>query len=115
MIYAIRVSPVSPSQPPNGPGGAGGGDSPSPQSNPIPEDSEEVDFKHVLSEAAVVGVEVLHDEKGPGARAAKPMPSPPTMTPAQKEIHDLTHMPPHPGCSICRPTRTTNVAPQDIS
>ena len=72
--------------------------------------SEEVDMKHVANDTPLVGVEgVLHDDKGPGAREAVPMPSPPAMTPAQKAKHDLTHLPPHPGCEICRSTRAPNL------
>ena len=32
------------------------------------------------------------------------------MAPAQKAKHDITHMPPYPGCATCRSTRTPTTA-----
>ena len=42
----------------------------------------------------IVGVErVIMDANGQGALPADPVPSPRPMTPGQKAIHDLTHLP----------------------
>ena len=38
------------------------------------------------------------------------MKAPPSMSSTEKAKHDLTHMPPHPGCSICRANRAPNLA-----
>ena len=80
-------APVRPHNPPKPPGSTGGGADADPRS--IPEESkqeeEEVNMKHAIEDASLVGVEgVLFDEKGPGARQAKPLPSPPTMTPCRE-------------------------------
>ena len=63
------------------------------------QDEEEVNLKEALVDQPLVGVEqLLPDEKhGPTAR---PMRSPKPMTLEEKEAHDLTHQPPHPGCQI---------------
>ena len=55
------------------------------------EDEEEVDYKLALHDDPIVGTDlVIHGEHGPGALTATPLNSPPTMTKAQKEKHDLT-------------------------
>ena len=58
----------------------------------------------------IVGVDrvVYDDTTGPGALAAKPLSSPKSMTALQKAIHDLTHLPYHPGCEICVSCRRPN-------
>ena len=68
-----------------------------------------VDLKDALFDDPIIGVEhVLLDENGLGARRANPLASPKPMSPAEKAVHDLTHLPFHPGCPICRATRTPN-------
>ena len=64
---------------------------------------EEVDSKMAVLGEPIIGVErVVYDEEtGPGALPAKALDSPKPMTAAQRSIHDLTHMPYHPGCEIC--------------
>ena len=58
----------------------------------------------------IVGVDrvVYDDTTGPGALAAKPLSSPKSMTALQRAIHDLTHLPYHPGCEICVSCRRPN-------
>ena len=71
---------------------------------------EEVDSKNAVLGEPIVGVErVVYDEEtGPGALPAKALDSPKPMTAVQRSIHDLTHMPYHPGCEICVSTRRPN-------
>ena len=58
----------------------------------------------------IIGVErvVYDDETGPGALPARALVSPKAMTSIQRAIHDLTHLPYHPGCEICVSTRRPN-------
>ena len=68
---------------------------------------DEVDLREALVDDPIVGIEtVVFDEHGPGALEARPLRTPPAMTPAEKEKHDLTPQPPHPGCPICASSRT---------
>ena len=90
----LRHSPVKPpTNPPSQPGGDG-------TATTQDMDDETVDFKHVLRGQG----SSQQDDHEP-----VPVKSPRTMTAAQKEKHDLTHMPPDLGCSICRSTRTPNL------
>ena len=69
-----------------------------------------VDSKHAVMDDPIVGHSgILLDENGPAARQATPLASPPTMTPLEKEIHDLTHLPFDPACPICMATRSPNL------
>ena len=73
------------------------------------EGEEEVNLKEALFSDPIVGVErVTLTEHGAGAIEARPLPTPPTMTAAEKAKHDLTHLPFHPGCPICASTRRPN-------
>ena len=73
------------------------------------EEEPEVDLKDALLDDPIVGVEaVTWDEHGAGARQARPLPTPKAMSKAQKEIHDLTHLPFDEGCEICQATRGLN-------
>ena len=73
------------------------------------EEEEAVDLKDALFSDPIVGTEqVLQDEHGPGAIAARLLPSPPSFTPAQWARHCLTHLPFHPGCPICVACRRPN-------
>ena len=56
-----------------------------------------VDTKHADMDKPIVGHEIVVPD---GDRAFTPIPStsPKTMMPAEKTIHDLTHLPYHPGC-----------------
>ena len=104
----LSNAPVSP-LPSTSEGGGGGGEASLTMTHPTAR-SEQVNFKEALMDDPIVGVEtVQHDEKYSTAIPAQPIRSPPEMTPAEKERHDLTHQPPHPGCVICRSTRTPNV------
>ena len=108
MLHSAPVSPPLQPLPLEATRGGGGAD----QAPAAGEEAgvEEVNMKHVVKDAQPIGVEgVLHDSRGPGALQAVPMPSPPTMSPAEKAKHDLTHLPPHPGCAICRSTRAPNL------
>ena len=103
MIHYPASPP--PTTPDDSGGGGGGADVPGSDLH-----DEDVDLSLALPNDPIVGVEhVLRDEQGPGAREARPLPSPPSMTPAQKAKHDLTHLPPHLGCAICRSTRSPNL------
>jgi hypothetical protein len=71
---------------------------------------EDVNPKHALLSDPIVGMDKItwDDGKGPGAITAKPLPSPKSMTDAQRRIHDLTHLPYEPGCPICVSCRRPN-------
>lgn len=73
-------------------------------------DDDEADPKMAMVGEPIVGLErVVYDEStGPGALAARPLPSPKSMSAAAKTIHDLTHLPYDPGCEICVYTRRPN-------
>ena len=68
-------------------------------------EEEDVNFKEAIMDTPIVGVE-QGEIQGPTAR---PIKSPKPMTQAEKEVHDLTHQPPHSGCSICASNRTPNL------
>ena len=72
------------------------------------EEEEIVDLDSALMHEPIVGVE-QKEKDGHDKHSTIPLPSPPTMTPAQREKHNLTHLPPHPGCPICRASRTPKV------
>ena len=75
----------------------------------VPDDPEEVNLKDALLSDPIVGLEkTILDEHGPGAREPSPLPSPRSMTAAQKAIHDLTHLPYDPACPICLCTHGPN-------
>jgi hypothetical protein len=69
-----------------------------------------VNPKHAMLSEPIVGMDKVTwvDGKGPGALAAKPLPSPKPMSDAQRRIHDLTHLPYEPGCPICVSCRRPN-------
>ena len=71
---------------------------------------EEVNPKHAMLSDPIVGMEKVtwEDGRGPGAIAARPLPSPKPMSDAQRRIHDLTHLPYDPGCPICVSCRRPN-------
>ena len=74
-----------------------------------PEDDVDVDLKQALFNDPIVGEgQTLLDENGPGAIQPKPLATPPSMTPLERAIHNLTHLPYHPGCPICVSTRRPN-------
>ena len=57
----------------------------------------------------IVGEEhVTLDGHGPGAIGIEPIKAPLDMTPAQWAKHALTHLPYHPGCSICAACKRPN-------
>ena len=69
--------------------------------NPPSQEEMDVDMSQAMLDDPIVGVEVvLEDHNGPGARQARPLPSPKSMSPAQRAIHDLTHLPFDEGCDI---------------
>ena len=69
-----------------------------------------VDTKHAVMNEPIVGQGlILSDEHGDGALAATPLKSPKPMTPAEKAVHDLTHLPYHPACPHCVMARRANV------
>ena len=91
------------------PGGAAGAASSSTDTLAAHELDEEVNLKDAIIDKPIVGVEPVVVPEEPAAIEAKPLRSPMPMTLAEKEKHDLTHQPPHPGCSICAGARTPNV------
>ena len=106
MIHMLKQAPVSPDSPLE----AGGVDDATLKDQLGAAQDEVVDFKQAMMDAPYVGVELLqHEEDGPCAIPAKPVPSPPTMSTTEKAKHDLTHQPPHPRCTICRPSRSPNM------
>ena len=106
MIHMLKQAPVSPDSPLE----AGGVDDATLKDQLGAAQDEVVDFKQAMMDAPYVGVELLqHEEDGPCAIPAKPVPNPPTMSAAEKATHDLTHQPPHPGCAICKPTKSPNM------
>ena len=75
----------------------------------LDDDDEVMGKDDVVFGDPIVGKEAATiSEDGPGAIAAKGFPSPPSMTSAQKAIHDLTHLPYHPACEECVSTRRPN-------
>lgn len=93
----VRPHPETPSVP-----GGEGGKAQSP--SVVGSEDEDVNFAHVLE-----GQEKQH-ESDAGFREPVPLKSPRAMTPLEKAKRDLTHIPPHPGCTICTSTRTPNLA-----
>ena len=72
-------------------------------------DDGDVDLKHALFDDPIVGRgPTLLDKHGLGALEPRELSTPPTMTPAQRAKHNLTHLPFHPGCPICMATRRPN-------
>ena len=71
---------------------------------------EVVDPKMAALGEPIVGTEriVYDDSNGPGALPARALPSPKAMTAHQRSIHDLTHLPYHPGCEVCVASRRPN-------
>lgn len=65
---------------------------------------EELNAKHIVLWDPTVGTQYKTlDDHGPGAIAAKdmPSPSPKEMTPAQRARHWITRLPYDPGCGVC--------------
>ena len=103
MLQPVSPPPPSTSSPSND--GAGSGD----LDRGTLDDGTSVDLKDALFSDPIVGVERVNvTEHGPGALEARPLTTPPAMTPAEKAKHDLTHLPFHPGCAICAATRRPN-------
>ena len=119
MFVSRFPNPVSPPPPDRharqggGGGGGGGGGAAAAASAGIADafhDCEEVNLKDPLMDSPLVGVEqALVREEELEAVPAKPMRTPPQMTAAEKDMHDVTHMPPHHGCPLCASSRTPNL------
>ena len=63
-----------------------------------------------MSEDRIVGTDhVTLDGHSPGAIDIEPMATPPDMTPVQWAKHAISHLPYHPGCSICRACKMSNI------
>ena len=71
---------------------------------------DDVNPKHAMMDEPIIGMEndTWEDGKGSGALSARPLPSPKTMSDAQRRIHDITHLPYDPGCPICVSCRRPN-------
>ena len=75
----------------------------------IDEDGDAINADDVALGDHIVGTEkVLYDQHGPGALEVDPMKVPNDLTPAQWAKHCVTHLPYHPGCSICRSCKRPN-------
>ena len=73
------------------------------------EEEEEIDTKQAMTADPIVGTQlVAQDEHGPGALTPRGLSSPPPMTPAERAVHNPTHLPYHLGCPIRAATRRTN-------
>ena len=95
------MCPVSP-MPPSSSSGGGAADQ-------TADSEEEIDFSQAMLDDPIVGIEqVTLTELGPGARKPNPLPVPKPMTQAEKEEHDLTHLPFDKRCEICQATRGLN-------
>ena len=87
MLHMFTQDPVSPS-PPAEPGGGGTASASSSLGAGAEAEGDlgEVDFKEALMDDPYVGVEVVtHDGEHPGAIAARPIRTPPEMTPAERD------------------------------
>ena len=73
-------------------------------------ETDDADPKMAMMGEPIVGIErvVYDDSTGHGALAARPLPSPKSMSAAQRAVHDLTHLPCDPGCEVCASTRRPN-------
>ena len=71
-------------------------------------EKEEIIYEDAYMHDPIVGVETDGHDSSAHIQP-RPLASPPEMTQAEKEKHDLTHTPPHPGCAICRSTRSPNL------
>ena len=72
-------------------------------------DGEDVDLKEALFDDPIIGSgHTLCDSNGLGALEPRALASPPSMTPAARANHNLTHLPYHPGCPLCVATRRPN-------
>ena len=60
------------------------------------------DAEDVMLGDHIVGTdEVTYDANGPGALEVQPLSAPSDLSPAQWAKHCISHLPYHPGCSIC--------------
>ena len=80
------------------------------QQGGVDEDCDDGDPKMAMMGEPIVGMDrVIYDETtGPGALQARPLVSPKAMSAEQRAVHDLTHLPYHPGCEICVSCRRPN-------
>ena len=68
-----------------------------------------IDAKDVMLGEHIVGTDkVMYDANGPGALEVQPLTTPSDMSPAQWAKHCISHLPYHPGCSICRACKSQN-------
>lgn len=71
-------------------------------------EEEEFDLKDALVDAPIIGVEQSTTEELKTS-AATPVRSPKPVTLAEKEKHDITHTPLHPGCPMCASSMTPHL------
>ena len=87
------------------------------QQKNVGEDGDEVvDSKMAMLGEPIVGIDrvVYDDATGSGALPARPLTSPKGMSALQRSIHDLTHLPYHPGCEVCVSTRRPNTQHRSV-
>ena len=105
------LQPVSPRSPPSFPHDSADSGGDGVDKVAISQEEQDVDLKLALPSEPIVGIEkVILDHQGPGAITPRALPTPPSMTPAQWAVHNLTHLPYHPGCPIRAATRRPNSA-----
>ena len=65
----------------------------------------------------IVGIDkvTFDDQHGPGALRPRPLPVPKPMTAAEKEEHDLNHLPFDKRCEICQATRGVNAHHRSVA
>ena len=72
-------------------------------------EDEDADLELALIDDPIVGVErAVSSKEDHGALVARPLASPPSMSPEAVLKHCLTHLPYHPGCPICVASRRPN-------
>ena len=62
-------------------------------------DLSQADSKDVIADA---------EQQDGNGHLSQPLPTPPSMTPAERAQHNISHLPPHRGCPICAANRTPN-------
>ena len=58
---------------------------------------------------------IVNAEHGGNGHFAQPLPTPPSMTPAERAQHSIAHLPPHRGCPICAANKTPNAHMDNIT
>ena len=74
-----------------------------------PEPEDGIAMRHALVDVTIIGHgPILSNAHGLSAIGPHALSSPPSMTPAQRAIHNLIHFPCHPDCTMCVATGPPN-------